>query len=107
MSNIVVIGEPDSVLPFMGLGLETCPITKPGDATKQLKTILKSGLAKVIFITEGFYEETHILVDDLKKRSFFPSVIYIPGNRGSRGLGLNKIRKVIERAVGVDLLFKE
>jgi V/A-type H+-transporting ATPase subunit F len=34
-----------------------------------------------------------------------PAIIPIPGNKGSKGLGMDNIKKAAEKAIGADILF--
>ena len=40
---------------------------------------------------------------DLRERPF-PTVTFIPGTRGTRGLGMERLRNNVRKAVGADIL---
>ncbi|MBN1233187.1 MAG: V-type ATP synthase subunit F [Candidatus Coatesbacteria bacterium] len=107
MYEMAIIGEIDSILPFRALGLEVYEAESSNEVIKIIKQLFRQKTYKVLIVTETYFEEVYPVSSELEKKSFYPSVIFIPSNQGSKQLGLQKIRKIIERAVGVDLLFKE
>ena len=59
---------------------------------------------KVIFLTDVFARD----LDDLLKRMLqdpYPIVVPIPGDQGSNGYAVDKMKEQMERALGVDVLF--
>ncbi|HAW60584.1 MAG TPA: V-type ATP synthase subunit F, partial [Actinobacteria bacterium] len=40
-------------------------------------------------------------------RNLTPAVVVIPPTTGSTGLGMQRLKKIVEKAVGVDILSKE
>ncbi|MDR1101554.1 MAG: V-type ATP synthase subunit F [Clostridiales bacterium] len=57
----------------------------------------------VIFITEDAYEENLDFIKECDDKST-PAIIVLPSSGESRGIGLENVRRSIERAVGADIL---
>lgn len=105
MYRIGVIGDRDSVLGFKAVGLSVFEVTGPEEAGKVLHELAKSKYA-VIYITEQIARDIVSSIDQYKD-SRFPAIIPIPGIQGSLGIGMQGIKKSVERAVGADILFKD
>jgi len=103
MYKIGVIGDKESVLGFKALGLDVFPTDDSDEAKHTLKRIAKEDFA-IIYITEKLYKDMLEEVEqytDLK----IPSIIPIPGKDGNTGIGMNSVKRSVERAVGADILF--
>ncbi len=102
MYKIAVLGDKDSVLGFKALGLDVHPVESVDEAKKALHRMAKENYA-VIYLTEQFAchmeEELARYKDELT-----PAIILIPGKEGSLGIGMNNVKKAVERAVGADIL---
>ena len=67
-----------------------------------LKALFESGYA-IVYVTEALYAHLPKAADGAT--SSLPAVIPIPGITGNTGLGVARVRKFVERAVGSDILF--
>lgn len=105
MYKIGIIGDKDSVLGFKALGLSVFPVTQPSEAEKILHQMAKERFA-VIYVTEQVAKDIVESIDHYKD-SRFPAIIPIPGNQGVLGMGMQGVKKSVERAVGADILFRE
>lgn len=105
MYKIGVIGDKDSVLGFKAIGLSVFPVTQPSEAEKILKELIEGQYA-VIYIVEQIAKDIVSTIDLYKERKL-PAIIPIPGNQGSLGIGMQGVKKSVERAIGADILFKE
>ena len=103
MHKVGILGDHDSVIGFKAVGVDTFPCISTDEAKKTLLTIAEEEYA-VIFITEAFAKEMLKELDQYKKQQL-PVIVPIPGIDGSYGIGLNRLRKSVERAVGSDILF--
>jgi V/A-type H+-transporting ATPase subunit F len=103
-SKIAVIGDKDSVLCFKAFGFDAYPASV-GDAEDNRKLVGK--LARegygLIFITEQIAETISEAIERYDK-AMTPAIILIPSSAGSLGLGLGRIRKNVEKAVGINIL---
>lgn len=105
MSKIGVIGDRSSVLGFKAVGLDVFPVVDVSEAKVVLGNILKEEYA-IIYITERLCKD---MPDELEKYrdKIIPAIIPIPGIDGSYGLGMAKLKRDVERAVGADILFND
>lgn len=104
MYKTAVIGDRDSILGFKAIGMDVFDISGEKPATV-LSECAKNQYA-VIFVTEDIL---HMIDDEMEKYSevSLPAIIPIPGNKGSKGLGMENIKKAAEKAIGADILFNE
>jgi len=105
MYKIGVIGDKDSILGFKALGLSVFPVTQPSEADKILHQLAQDEYA-VIYITEQVAKDIVSSIERYKDKRI-PAIIPIPGNRGTLGIGMQEIKKSVERAVGADILFRD
>ena len=68
-----------------------------------LKEIAEKDFA-IIYITEQLYQHLGEITDRYKDERL-PAIIPIPGKDGSLGIGMDSVKKAVERAVGADILF--
>jgi len=104
-SNIAVIGDRDSVFCFNAIGVDVFPVADGAQAREAFERAYRGGYA-IIFITEAFASQMEDRLRELAWRPL-PSVVLIPDNRGSRGLGLTKVRETVKKAVGADIFAEE
>lgn len=103
MYKIGVIGEKDAVLGFKALGFSVFPVENKEQAEKTLSELAKDKYA-VIYITEQTAADIMGEINQYRE-SRFPAVIPIPGIQGSEGIGMQGVKKCVEKAVGADILF--
>lgn len=114
--SIAIIGSREAILGFRALGVDTVAVKDTKDAVenmfslKKMKQTSESGAVTetpkyaVVFITEDFAQG--ISIDDYKKLSIgaLPAIIPIPSHKGSTGFGLTKLKRIVEKAVGSDIM---
>ncbi|WRS26296.1 V-type ATP synthase subunit F [Oscillospiraceae bacterium MB08-C2-2] len=103
MYKIAVLGDRDSIYGFAALGLEIFPVSGKEEAAEAFKA-LTQGTYAVVYITEA----THLLLsEEIEKHSgaLLPAVIPIPGVSGNTGAGIRRVKKMVEQAVGSDIIF--
>lgn len=101
--RIAAVGEADSIIGFLALGVEIFPVVSPEQAAKVLRELNSKNHYGIIFITETVAQQIMKDITDLSERAL-PSIVLIPSNQGSKGFALERIRKIVERAVGADIL---
>ena len=104
MYKAAVIGDRDSILGFKALGIDVFD-EKHGMPSKIIEELAQKNYA-VVFITEDILYR----IDDAMEKyadSSLPAIIPIPSNKGSKGLGMENIRKAAEKAIGADILFND
>lgn len=105
MYKIGVIGDKDSILGFKALGLNVFPVSNAEEAETILDEIAKEEFA-IIYIVEDIAVDMEETIDKYKDDKY-PAIIPIPGNRGALGIGMQSVKKSVERAIGADILFKD
>jgi len=105
MYKVGVIGEKDAVLGFKSLGFSVFPVENREQAEKTLTELAGNNYA-VIYITEQTAAKIVDRINQYRERRF-PAVIPIPGIQGSLGIGMQGVKKCVEKAVGADILFNE
>jgi len=104
-NRIGIIGSPDSILGFSALGVKTFGVFNIEEVKNALTAIQKENYA-IIFITENWYEKVGKEIEKLQKQTL-PAVISIPSQHGTTGAGLKNLKKIVEQAVGSDILFNK
>ena len=105
MYKIGVIGDKDSVMGFLALGLNVFETSNAEQSAAYIRQAADEGYAAV-YITEQAASEVMDVIDEYKDAQL-PAIILIPGIQGSLGIGMAGVKKSVERAVGADILFNE
>jgi V/A-type H+-transporting ATPase subunit F len=111
--KISIVGTREAILGFKALGLEPHYVSEPEAAVESLYNLKKErteheGESKnkyaIIFIMEDLMSA--ITDDDYKKLTAdpLPAIIPLPSHLGSSGFGLKKLKTIVEKAVGMDIL---
>lgn len=105
MYKIGIVGDRDSVLGYMAIGFSVHEAQDAESAERELAAMVKSGEYAVIFLVEQYAEK---ISESLKKYKDMPipAITVIPGAGGTDGYGMASLKSAVERAVGVDILFK-
>jgi len=101
--KIAAIGEEDAVLGFKALGIEVYPVDGPDATVTILNRLMNDQGYGIVFVSESMADRVEELMAEIGSRPL-PSLVYIPGSKGSQGFAMQRIRKIIERAVGADIL---
>lgn len=102
MYKIGVIGDKDSILAFKALGIDVFPVVSAEEARRQVDSLARDRYG-IIFITEQVAE----LIPETIQRynnQIVPAVILIPNNQGTLNIGMDKINKNVEKAIGSNIL---
>ena len=99
--KIGMLGGKNSILPFKGLGIDVFPVTNLEAAKEQLAKMAEE--YGVIFITERIVEqlEAEIAIYD---NALTPAIIPIPSSSGTLGIGMARLHKNVEQAIGMAIL---
>lgn len=102
MFKVAVIGDKDSVLAFKALGIEVFTVVGEDEARRTVDTIARKDYG-VIFITEQI---ASLIPDTIERydREIIPAVILIPSNQGTLNIGMNRINRNVEKAIGSNIL---
>lgn len=101
--KIAVIGDGESVTAFMAIGAAVHSVNNEYEAADTLRKLAKTDEYAVILVTENYAAKMDELMQKLKEQPY-PAVLAIPGVT-SNGFGMQGIKRDVEKAVGVDILF--
>lgn len=104
MNKIALISDRETGLIFKTMGIDSLVARTPGEATSLLRDHAHE--YGIIFITEELAQNMIPVIEDYSSSSL-PAVIEIPSFEGTTGLGKMKMKRICERAIGADILFKE
>ncbi|MCH5165537.1 MAG: V-type ATP synthase subunit F [Clostridiales bacterium] len=104
IGKIAVIGDSESATAFLAIGAAVYKVDDEYKAADVLREISKTDEYAVILVTENYAAKMEPLMQKLKARPY-PAVLSIPGSTGSNGFGMAGVKKDVEKAVGVDILF--
>lgn len=102
MYKVAVVGDKDSILAFKALGIDAFPVIDKDEARKTVDRIASNGYG-IIFITE---QMASLIPETIERynNQIIPSIILIPSNQGTLNIGMDKINKNVEKAVGTNIL---
>lgn len=111
--KMAIIGPRETILGFKALGLEPVYATDPKLAVEHLYSLKRDKVEvegetrnnyAIVFIMEELARE--VTADDYKKLSAepLPAIIPLPSHLGTTGYGLQKLKTIVEKAVGMDIL---
>jgi V/A-type H+-transporting ATPase subunit F len=104
ISDVAVVGDKDSILCFRAIGVLTFAVSEATEARTVVRRLVQDKVS-VIFITEPIARGIMDLIDEIARVSL-PSIVLIPNNQGSLGLGMERIRQTVTKAVGADIFGK-
>lgn len=105
VNKIAVIGDKDSVLAFQSVGVEVFDATTPAEAQAMVKKLSQEQYA-VLFLAENLAEKIPDVLEKAKTKPF-PAIVPIPTTTQSSGFGMQGIKKDVEKAIGVDIIFNK
>lgn len=100
MDKIAVLGDRESVLGFLALGLDVRPVETAQEGREALRELAQT--CAVIFVTETLAQE---LAPEIARYKDVPrpAILPIPGKAGPMGLGGDAVHRAVQRAVGSDI----
>lgn len=102
--DMAIIADRETGLAFGSMGLKALH----ADTIEETRDILReaSKKYKIIFVTENLAQGVTDLITEYATQTL-PIIIEVPSYEGTVGLGKQKIKRITERAIGADILFKE
>lgn len=100
MKEMIAIGANDSVMIFQSIGIPSYIITEEVALKKKIDEIVDD--AKIIFISEALEP----LLTDIRKKYIertYPIILSLPMHGEKSTIGLEKLKKDVERAIGISL----
>lgn len=104
VGKMAIVGDGDSIMVFQAAGVATFPVKDEKEARITLRKV--AGEYQIIFLTEELARQ---LGDFLKRfdEEPYPVVLSVPSKNGSLGYGEEALKNAMERALGVDILFRK
>ncbi len=102
MYKIGVLGDKDSIMGFSALGITTESVETADEAREKFLK-MSDGEFAILYVTEHIAAQLEEEIAKCRDK-MIPAVIPIPDNRGSLGIGMQTVKKNIERAVGSDII---
>ena len=103
--KIAIVGPASSVVGFKALGLDAFVVSRPEDASAVWELLDPEQYA-VIFVVENLFEPLSEQIELFRRRAF-PVITAIPPVSGEEGAGIERLRALVEKAVGADLVLNE
>jgi len=115
--KIAMIGDESTVRGFSAAGVVGFPTADSTSALTTVETLTRSGEYAILFISEVLAEPILTEITRISTgrtgtgadaaMASIPSIVVIPDQGGSRGIGFERIRAAVEKALGIDILGKE
>lgn len=102
--RIAIIGSHNIILGFKALGADAFTVKDEADVNRAIDEIKEKNNYGIVFITEDFMDKAKEKLEELEKDAL-PAIVPIPSHIKT-GAGLRNLKKIVERAVGSDILFK-
>jgi len=101
MSEIAMVGDRDSILGFKALGVSIFPAETKDEVISILRNLIQQEF-KIAFITEQVAPDAETITNEMSGRTM-PVIMMIPSNRGSMGLGMQRMQELVRKAAGADI----
>ena len=100
--KVAVVGNRDAILPFRMIGFDIFPVISANQCKDTLRQLANDQYA-IIYLTEDFAQEIPEIIQ-FYDTVVTPAVILIPTHKENLGIGLERIQKNVEKAVGMNIL---
>lgn len=105
MYKIAVVGDKESILGFSAIGMDMYPAYEEEDIKKVIPQLIEENYA-IIYITENVSIKAEKYLTKIQTNRI-PAIITIPSNTGSMQWGEKRIKDMVQKAVGIEINFKE
>ena len=100
--KMAIIGDGDSVIAFKAVGVDAFGVTNREEVGELIKKLAKE--YRIIFITDALAKQNESIIDKYLSMPY-PIIIPVPSKDGSNGYGFEQMKKAMDKALGVDILF--
>ena len=101
--QLAMIGDASTVRGFAAGGVRAFPADSSAEALVRIRELAGGDEFAVIYVTEALAEP---IIDEIGalETGAVPAVIVVPDQSGAKGIGYERVRAAVERAIGIDLL---
>jgi V/A-type H+-transporting ATPase subunit F len=103
--KITILGSEEVVKGFKILGLQVLTPSDESAAEKLLFELKEKNECAVLIITEDWASRLDAFLKEEFAKVSLPALVVVPGLSGPSGQGLLQLRRIVEQAVGSDILF--
>ena len=103
--KISILGSEEVVKGFKILGLEILTPLDEAAAQEILLKLKNEGRCGVLIITEDWAQRLDKFLQEEFAKLSLPALVVVPGLAGSSGQALLQLKRIVEQAVGSDILF--
>lgn len=112
--RIAIVGPRETVQGFTLLGVDVVPLEEIESAMETLMRLKREMVTgekgsernkyAIVFVTENIVQD--LPREDQRKlaRGALPAIIPLPSHSGSTGFGMQRLKTIVEQAVGSDIL---
>ncbi len=114
IARIAIVGPKEVVEGFTLLGVDIVSATTAEEALATLYRLKKetqkddNGVERpaygIVFVSEDFMSEFSPDEERKLARGALPAIIPLPSHRASSGYSLHRLKRIVERAIGSDIL---
>lgn len=105
MYKIAVVGDKESIFGFSAIGMDIYPAYEEEDVKKIIPKLIEEDYA-IIYLTENVSIKAKKYIEKLQTNKI-PAIVTIPSNTGSLQYGEKRIKDMVQKAVGIEINFKE
>ena len=105
MYKIAVVGDKESIFGFSAIGMDIYPAYEEKDVKKIIPQLIEKNYA-IIYITENVSIKAEKYLEKLQKNKI-PAILTIPSNTVNIHQVENRIKDMVQKAVGIEINFKE
>ena len=105
MYKIAVVGDRESIFGFSAIGMDIYPAYEEQEVKEIIPKLIEENYA-IIYITENVSIKAEKYLEKLQKNKI-PAIVTIPSNTGSLKYGEKRIKDMVQKAVGIEINFKE
>ncbi|RKX68911.1 hypothetical protein DRP53_09710 [candidate division WOR-3 bacterium] len=101
-AGIAIVGARSVIMPFLATGAKVVFIESPEESLETVRKLIGEG-ESIIFFTDDLTDYLKPVLDEYREKPL-PCLVPIPAGRGEVSKGTMRMREIIKRAVGVDIL---
>ena len=105
MYKIAVVGDRESIFGFSAIGMDIYPAYEEQEIKEIIPKLIEENYA-IIYITENVSIKAQKYLTKLKTNKI-PAIVTIPSNTGNMNYGETRIKEMVQKAVGIEINFKE